>query len=144
MDEFLIKILEKHKSDRHTREIYKFEDIEITILQNGDKIVVWGFNYKSQRFLNLGSKKYSKLIAGFKEISKELYSKDGKYYITLDTSIKSIKSNKVLGYARVSTRNQLDGNSLEQQLGLITTRYPSATVYEESKSSVKEKYLIKL
>lgn len=139
MDEFLIKILEKHKSDRHTREIYKFEDIEITILQNGDKIVVWGFNYKSQRFLNLGSKKYSKLIAGFKEISKELYSKDGKYYITLDTSIKSIKSNKVLGYARVSTRNQLDGNSLEQQLGLITTRYPSATVYEESKSSVKER-----
>ena len=89
--------------------------------------------------MNLGSKKYSKLIAGFKEISKDLYSKDGKYYITLDTSIKNIKSNKVLGYARVSSRNQLDGNSLEQQLGLITTRYPNATVYEESKSSIKER-----
>lgn len=139
MEKFLSEIVENHKSDRYTREIYQFEDIEITVLQNGDKIVVWGFNYKSQRFLNLGSKKYSKLINGFKEISKDLYSKDGKFYITLDNSIKSVISNKVIGYARVSTRKQLDGNSLEQQLGLITNRYPNATVYEESKSSVKER-----
>ena len=59
MEKFLSEIVENHKSDRYTREIYQFEDIEITVLQNGDKIVVWGFNYKSQRFLNLGSKKYS-------------------------------------------------------------------------------------
>ena len=139
MEKFLSEIVENHKSDRYTREIYQFEDIEITVLQNGDKIVVWGFNYKSQRFLNLGSKKYSILITGFKEIAKDLYSKEGKYYITLDNSIKSVISNKVIGYARVSTRNQLDGNSLEQQLGLITNRYPTAIVYEESKSSVKER-----
>lgn len=139
MEKFLREIVENHKSDRYTREIYNFEDIEITVLQNGDKIVVWGFNYKSQRFLNLGSKKYSILITGFKEIAKDLYSKDSKYYITLDNSIKSVISNKVIGYARVSTRKQLDGNSLEQQLGLITNRYPTAIVYEESKSSVKER-----
>ena len=139
MEKFLSEIVENHKSDRYTREIYQFEDIEITVLQNGDKIVVWGFNYKSQRFLNLGSKKYSKLITGFKGIAKELYSKDGKYYVTLDNSIKSVISNKVIGHARVSTRKQLDGNSLEQQLGLITNRYPNAIVYEESKSSVKER-----
>lgn len=139
MEKFLREIVENHKSDRYTREIYNFEDIEITVLQNGDKIVVWGFNYKSQRFLNLGSKKYSILIKGFKEIAKDLYSKDSKYYITLDNSIKSVISNKVIGYARVSTRKQLDGNSLEQQLGLITNRYPTAIVYEESKSSVKER-----
>lgn len=139
MEKFLSEIVENHRSDRYTREIYQFEDIEITVLQNGDKIVVWGFNCKSQRFLNLGSKKYSKLITGFKGIAKDLYSKDGKYYITLDNSIKSVISNKVIGYARVSTRKQLDGNSLEQQLGLITNRYPNAIVYEESKSSVKER-----
>lgn len=139
MEKFLSEIVENHKSDRYTREIYKFEDIEITVLQNGDKIVVWGFNYKSQRFLNLGSKKYSKLITGFKCIAKDLYSKDDKYYITLDNSIKSVISNKVIGYARVSTRKQVDGNSLEQQLGLITNRYPNAIVYEESKSSVKRR-----
>lgn len=139
MEKFLSEIVKNHKSDRYTREIYQFEDIEITVLQNGDKIVVWGFNYKSQRFLNLGSKKYSKLITGFKRIAKELYSKDGKYYVTLDNSIKSVISNKVIGYARVSTRKQLDGNSLEQQLGLITNRYPNAIVFEESKSSVKER-----
>ena len=96
MEKFLSEIVENHKSDRYTREIYKFEDIEITVLQNGDKIVVWGFNYKSQRFLNLGSKKYSKLITGFKCIAKDLYSKDDKYYITLDNSIKSVISNKVI------------------------------------------------
>ena len=101
MEKFLSEIVENHKSDRYTREIYQFEDIEITVLQNGDKIVVWGFNYKSQRFLNLGSKKYSILITGFKEIAKDLYSKEGKYYITLDNSIKSVISNKVIGYARV-------------------------------------------
>ena len=143
MEKFLSEIVENHKSDRYTREIYQFEDIEITVLQNGDKIVVWGFNYKSQRFLNLGSKKYSILITGFKEIAKDLYSKEGKYYITLDNSIKSVISNKVIGYARVSTRNQLDGNSLEQQLGLITNRYPTAIVYEESKSSMKERKVFK-
>ena len=143
MEKFLSEIVENHKSDRYTREIYQFEDIEITVLQNGDKIVVWGFNYKSQRFLNLGSKKYSKLITEFKGIAKDLYSKDGKYYITLDNSIKSVISNKVIGYARVSTRNQLDGNSLEQQLGLITNRYPTAIVYEESKSSMKERKVFK-
>lgn len=143
MEKFLREIVENHKSDRYTREIYNFEDIEITVLQNGDKIVVWGFNYKSQRFLNLGSKKYSILITGFKEIAKDLYSKDSKYYITLDNSIKSVISNKVIGYARVSTRNQLDGNSLEQQLGLITNRYPTAIVYEESKSSMKERKVFK-
>lgn len=139
MEKFLREIVENHKSDRYTREIYQFEDIEITVLQNGDKIVVWGFNYKSQRFLNLGSKKYLTLITGFKEIAKDLYSKDSKYYITLDNSIKSVISNKVIGYARVSTRKQLDGNSLEQQLGLITNRYQNSIVYEESKSSVKER-----
>lgn len=143
MEKFLSEIVENHKSNRYTREIYQFEDIEITVLQNGDKIVVWGFNYKSQRFLNLGSKKYSILITGFKEIAKDLYSKEGKYYITLDNSIKSVISNKVIGYARVSTRNQLDGNSLEQQLGLITNRYPTAIVYEESKSSMKERKVFK-
>ena len=143
MEKFLSEIVENHKSDRYTREIYQFEDIEITVLQNGDKIVVWGFNYKSQRFLNLGSKKYSILITGFKEIAKDLYSKEGKYYITLDNSIKSVISNKVIGYARVSTRKQLDGNSLEQQLGLITNRYPTAIVYEESKSSMKERKVFK-
>lgn len=139
MEQFFKEIVENHKNDRYTREIYKFEDIEITVLQNGDKIVVWGFNYKSQRFLNLSSKKYSTLIEGFKEISKDLYSKDSKYYITLESGIKSIISNKIIGYARVSTRKQLDGNSLEQQLRVITKRYPNAVVYEESKSSVKER-----
>ena len=95
--------------------------------------------FRSHQILD---KRYDKSYIG-KEIAKDLYSKEGKYYITLDNSIKSVISNKVIGYARVSTRNQLDGNSLEQQLGLITNRYPTAIVYEESKSSMKERKVFK-
>ncbi|MDU2702380.1 MAG: recombinase family protein [Veillonella sp.] len=138
MEQFFKEIVEKHKSDRYIREVYKFEDIEITVDQKGDKLVIWGFNNKSDRFLNLGTKKYSTLIRRFKTISKDLYSKDNKYFIILDAGIKSVE-NKIIGYARVSTKKQIDGNSLEQQLALITNRYPSAIVYEESKSSVKER-----
>lgn len=47
--------------------------------------------------------------------------------------------NKILGYARVSTKGQLDGNSIEQQIGEITERYPNAKVYEESYSGAKER-----
>lgn len=38
---------------------------------------------------------------------------------------------KILGYTRVSTKGQVDGNSLEQQREEITNRYSTATIYEE-------------
>lgn len=38
---------------------------------------------------------------------------------------------KVYGYARVSTKGQLDGNSLGQQVREILNRYPNAEIYEE-------------
>lgn len=41
---------------------------------------------------------------------------------------------KIYGYARVSTKSQLDGNSLEQQLCEIMDRYSKVTVYEEQYS----------
>ena len=41
---------------------------------------------------------------------------------------------KIYGYARVSTKSQLDGNSLEQQLFEIMDRYSKVTVYEEQYS----------
>lgn len=45
----------------------------------------------------------------------------------------------IYGYARVSTKGQLDGNSLEQQIGEILERYSNATIYEESYSGAKER-----
>ena len=44
-----------------------------------------------------------------------------------------------IGYCRVSTKNQLDGNSIEQQIGEISLAYPEAVIYEESFSGAKER-----
>lgn len=41
---------------------------------------------------------------------------------------------KVIGYCRVSTKGQLDNNSLEQQTKDILDRYPNAEVFEEAYS----------
>lgn len=46
---------------------------------------------------------------------------------------------KIIGYCRVSTKGQLEGNSLEQQIEEITSAYPEAIIYEESFSGAKER-----
>ncbi|ULO06262.1 recombinase family protein [Paenibacillus sp. 19GGS1-52] len=45
---------------------------------------------------------------------------------------------KIIGYCRVSTRTQLDGNSLEQQSMEIRNRYNNAFIIEEQYSGAKE------
>ena len=35
---------------------------------------------------------------------------------------------KIIGYIRVSTKGQIDGNSLEEQTKLILERYPTAEI----------------
>ncbi len=43
------------------------------------------------------------------------------------------------GYCRVSTKGQLDGNSIEEQTNSILHRYPGANVIIESSSGAKER-----
>lgn len=45
--------------------------------------------------------------------------------------IDNLKENNVYGYCRVSTKGQLDNNSLEQQRDEIKSRYNNAKCYEE-------------
>jgi len=45
----------------------------------------------------------------------------------------------IYGYARVSTKGQLDGNSIEEQSTKILDRYPNAKIVEESYSGAKER-----
>ncbi|WP_151736736.1 recombinase family protein ['Paenibacillus yunnanensis' Narsing Rao et al. 2020] len=45
---------------------------------------------------------------------------------------------KIIGYCRVSTRTQLDGNSLEQQSLEIRSRYNNAFIIEEQYSGAKD------
>lgn len=46
---------------------------------------------------------------------------------------------KIYGYVRVSTRGQLDGNSMEEQTNKILDRYPNAIIIEEWYSGAKER-----
>lgn len=46
---------------------------------------------------------------------------------------------KIIGYCRVSTKGQLEGNSIEEQRKSIIERYSSAEIVEESYSGAKER-----
>lgn len=45
----------------------------------------------------------------------------------------------IYGYVRVSTKAQVQGNSLEEQRASIIKRYPDAEIWEESKSGVSKR-----
>ena len=48
------EILDTHTKICTCRKIYKInDDLEITVDQKENKVVMWGFNHKSDRFLNL-------------------------------------------------------------------------------------------
>lgn len=47
----------------------------------------------------------------------------------------------IIGYCRVSTKGQLEGNSIEEQSSKILDRYPKAKIIEESYSGAKERDL---
>lgn len=46
---------------------------------------------------------------------------------------------KIIGYIRVSTKGQLDGNSVEDQTTKIKERYSNAEIIEESYSGAKDR-----
>ena len=87
------EILKKHTKPCTCREIYNISsDLEITIDQKENKVVMWGFNHKSDRFLNLSTKRFQKLMDGFKSVASDLYSSGN--YITVDTSKKESRDDK--------------------------------------------------
>ena len=89
------EILKKHTKPCTCREIYNISsDLEITIDQKENKVVMWGFNHKSDRFLNLSTKRFQKLMDGFKSVASDLYSSGNYYYITVDTSKKESRDDK--------------------------------------------------
>lgn len=78
------EILDKHTNICTLKNTYNIDgNIEITVKQEDNKVVMWAFNYKTDRFVNLGTKRFEKLIKGFRDVASDLYSSDNKYYITL-------------------------------------------------------------
>lgn len=51
----------------------------------------------------------------------------------------NLENVKVVGYCRVSTKGQLDGNSIQEQSEKIKEKYPNAMIVEESYSGAKER-----
>mgnify|MGYP001406885347 FL=1 len=89
------EILDTHTKICTCRKIYKInDDLEITVDQKENKVVMWGFNHKSDRFLNLSTKRFQKLMDGFKSVASDLYSSGNYYYITVDTSKKESRDDK--------------------------------------------------
>ena len=83
------EILDTHTKICTCRKIYKInDDLEITVDQKENKVVMWGFNHKSYMFLNFSTKRFQKLMDGFKSVASDLYSSGNYYYITVDTSKK--------------------------------------------------------
>ena len=93
--EIFKEILDTHTKICTCRKIYNInEDLEITVDQKENKVVMWGFNHKSDRFLNLSTKRFQKLMDGFKSVASDLYSSGNYYYITIDTSKKESRADK--------------------------------------------------
>ena len=93
--EIFKEILDTHTKICTCRKIYKInDDLEITVDQKENKVVMWGFNHKSDRFLNLSTKRFQKLMDGFKSVASDLYSSGNYYYITIDTSKKESRADK--------------------------------------------------
>ena len=95
MKKVIDDILEKNTKLCTCREVYKLnEDLEITIDQKGNKVTMWGFNNQSERSLNLSTKRFERLMKGFKAVSSDLYADSKYYYITIDTSKKESRDDK--------------------------------------------------
>lgn len=143
-------------------------DIILYVHQNGSRIVLSAINEKTERQLNLMAAKYKNVINDFKEIgvlSSDKYllkidlidktkklRKDSfnKVKLKLEESIETDKKeiyeiskvpkkiSKVYGYCRVSSKSQLDNNSLEQQEREIIEKYYNAEIYKEQYSGTKK------
>ena len=88
------EILETHTKVCTINKVYKVdENIDITVEQNENKVVMRGYNHKTDRFINFSTKKYKKLVDGFKAVSSDFYS-DGRsfYYITLGENNSTVKA----------------------------------------------------
>ncbi|MGL5439748.1 MAG: helix-turn-helix domain-containing protein [Filifactoraceae bacterium] len=89
------EILLKHTDIQTCRESYVVnKDIGITVDQKENKVVMWAFNYTTDRSVNLGTKRFEKLIDGFKSVASYMYVKDNYYHIILETTDKDVDDDK--------------------------------------------------
>lgn len=132
----IIKELIKDIYNNHNEEIedniyleYIRENIRAYVHQNKDKIIITAINENTKRSIDLTAKKYYEVFNCYREIDKVIYKYPEKI-VVVELNIKD-RAPKIIGYARVSSKGQLENNSLEQQEQAILVKYPTAKVMFE-------------
>ena len=124
MDELIRYIHKQYNLISNLEEVisrcFEIDNIEYTIISRNNSISIGALNNKTDRFVKLDTKKYSKFIESLKNDSVSIELKNGRVYIHLITPE---HKSKIYGYCRVSSKGQLDNNSLEQQQEEILSKY---------------------
>ncbi len=138
MKKVIEEILARHTKVCTCKETYKLnEDIEITVNQEDEKVVMWGFNYKSERSVNLSTQRFKKLMDGFKAVSSDLYSDSKYYYITLNPNCKmNVNSNVDVVSRGKEEAYELEIKQLKAEIRNLNSKI---VVLEQEVSKYKEK-----
>lgn len=136
MDEIIKYVLEQYKiiaaQEKVISKHFEIDEIEYTIISKHNCISISALNNKTDRFVKLDTKKYIKFREDLEDEHVTVTTRKGNIFITLVESegVNSVKS-KIYGYCRVSSKGQLDNNSLEQQQEEILSKYSNAIIYKE-------------
>lgn len=138
--EVINKIIQSYDKDYEETpilQVISVDNMEFYIHFKKNLTTVSALNTDTDRNIKLNSKKYKDIIDSLKREDVDVSIKDDR--VIIKTHLRPNKSNKIVGYCRVSTKGQLEGNSIEEQSKSILERYPYAEIIEESYSAAKDR-----
>lgn len=131
IDDLISFILEQYKfigkNEKAISNKFELDNIEYNVYCYEEYISISAINLKTDRIIKLDTKKYSNFLDTLKNDNVNITFNNGRIHITL---VNKSKTN-ILGYCRVSSKGQLDNNSLEQQEEEILNKYSSAEIFKE-------------
>ena len=133
----VIRSYDKDYDETPILQVISVDNIDFYIHFKKNLTTVAALNTDTDRNIKLNSKKYKDIIDSLKREDVDVSIKDDR--VIIKTHLRPNKSNKIVGYCRVSTKGQLEGNSIEEQSKSILERYPYAEIIEESYSAAKDR-----
>lgn len=131
IDDLIFFILEQYKfigkNEKAISNKFELNNIEYNVYCYEDYISISAINLKTDRIIKLDTKKYSNFLDALKNDNVNITFNNGRIHIAL---VNKSKTN-IWGYCRVSSKGQLDNNSLEQQEEEILNKYSSAEIFKE-------------
>lgn len=136
---------DKKIEGRRSKEFDK-DDITVYVHQFDARMTITALKIDTQFQIDVTAKKYSKLFDKYREIGEVSYKYTDRKVIIEFKEVskgimtpmveKKVKESKVFGYCRVSSKGQLENNSLEQQEQEILKKYSNAFVSKEQFTGV--------